>query len=128
MTWGYSLEAFKRLRKITSLPNISETNEKPHTESAIPIVPSTIALNFTNTAPLSPVTTLTPLTVNTSGRTFSLVSTNSPNSPANILLITTSASMLTGSQTILTSLASPILPVSMSFDKYYNDVNQEMHQ
>lgn len=117
MTWGYSNEAFKRLRKISSLPSVTDSkNDKPQPELAIE--KSAIAYNFVASTASSPVTSKAPLLNVTATRTFSLVSTSSTKSTGNILLLTTNTNMLNGSQTtVLPSLASPSLSVSILSNK-----------
>lgn len=120
VSWGYSNEAFKRLRKITSLPNISETKkDKPYPDITLPTTSTTKTYNFSNATPSAITTVASPvLNLTTTGKTYSLVSTNSPNSPGNILLITTNANMLSGSQTtMMPPLTSPKLSVSI-YSKY----------
>lgn len=116
MTWGYSNEAFKRLRKITSLPNVAEVkHDKTPTENPVPTVSSTNTFTFNNTPALTPIVTMANSVPNVTvaGRTFSLVNTSTPSSTGNILLITTSSTILSGSQTtVIPPLSSTKLSVS----------------
>lgn len=131
MTWGYSNEAFKRLRKITSLPNVTEVkHDKAQTEITVPTVSTSNTLTFNNTPALTPIVTMAnPVpNVTVAGRTFSLVNTSTPSSAGNILLITTSSTMLSGSQTtVIPPLTSTKLSVSSKMANKYLLKNNLAH-
>lgn len=99
VTYGYTNEAFKRLRKIVSLPNLTELkSEKQYSETSLFPLSNT----NTNSSALSPVPSSTSgLNVSAAGKLLS----SSPNSPSNVLLLETNSNLVASSKLSVSNYA-----------------------